>query len=75
MTREHELLKSAVSEIRMLRNENKQMGARLDMFDKCFLLFTTVPAYQGQGMSPDLTWEIEKHIEQNTAHPAESKTS
>lgn len=63
MTRDHELLKQAVSEIRMLRTENRHMAARLDMFDKCFLLFNSTPAYQGQGMAPDLTWEIEKHLE------------
>jgi hypothetical protein len=64
MTRDHELLKQAVSEIRLLRTENRHMAARLDMFDKCFLLFNSAPAYQGQVMAPDLTWEIEKHIEQ-----------
>jgi len=75
MTREHELLKSAVSETRMLRNENKHMATRLDMFDKMWLLFTSSPNHQGQGMSPDLTWEIEKHIERSTLQAGETQAS
>lgn len=71
MIREHELLKSAVSEIRVLRRENELMRARLDMFDSLMSLFNTPPNYRGQGMSPDLTWEIEKHIEKATFPEAE----
>ena len=56
------LLKDAVSEIRMLRRQNEIMGARLNMFDDMMTLFRTPPLYPGPGMSPDLTYAIEKHL-------------
>lgn len=59
------LLETAVSEIRHLRKQNELMGARLDMFDKMMILFHTPPCFPGGGYSPDLTYEIEKHIEAN----------
>jgi hypothetical protein len=63
MERETELLKQAVSEIRMLRSQNQLMSARLEMFDSLMLVLHTDVARRGQGMSPDLTWEIEKFLE------------
>jgi hypothetical protein len=57
------LLEKTVVEIRQLRQQNAIMGARLQMFDQMMLVFNTQPAYQGQGMSPDVCYEIEKHIE------------
>jgi hypothetical protein len=67
MTREHELLKSAISEIRGLRRKNELMRARLGVYDQMMLLFHIPPAFPNQGYSPDLTWEIEKHIDEKPA--------
>jgi len=60
---EQDLLKQAALEIKQLRKQNEAMAIRLDMFDKCMLLFTSNPAYTYQGMSPDLVQQIEKHLE------------
>lgn len=62
MTNETMLLQQAAEELRQLRKQNEIMSARLEMFDKCMLLLHTPPSYQNQGMSPDLVWEIEKHL-------------
>lgn len=62
MTQEQLLLKSAAEEIKSLRRQNELMSARLDMFDRIFVLLHTSPSYPGQGMSVDIVWEIEKHI-------------
>lgn len=62
MSQEQDRLQRASSEIGMLRNQNQLMAARLDMFDSIMLIFNTPPAYRNQGMSPDLIWEIEKHL-------------
>lgn len=63
MTREIELLTEAAFEIKALRRQNELMNARLQMFDAInTMLHTTVPT-QGQGMSPDVVWAIEKFIE------------
>lgn len=42
------------------------MKARLDMFDDCVALLSARVERGGMGMSPDLVWEIEKHIESIT---------
>lgn len=65
MTTDQQLLREAVFEIKQLRKQNEIMSARLDMFDKCMLIFQSAPAYQSQGMSPDLVWQIEKHLTEN----------
>ena len=63
MEPEFVLLKQAASEIRVLRNQNQIMAARLEMFDNMMLVLHTEPARKGQGMSPDLAWEIDRFIE------------
>ena len=62
MTPELELLQRASNEIKGLRNSNNLMAARLDMFDKCVLLLTANIQSSGQGMSPDIAWEIDNMI-------------
>lgn len=58
-----ELLSRAASEIRGLRNERKQMKARLDMFDDCMALLTARIERGGDGlMHPDIVYEIDKVI-------------
>lgn len=61
-TREQQMLASAVNEIKGLRRRNELMAARLETFDKCMLMLHTQLPHQGQGMSPDLVWEIEKYL-------------
>ncbi len=58
------LLKSAVNEIRQLRQQNQLMSVRLQMFDDVMtLLHADSGRRNGIAMSPDLTWEIEKFME------------
>lgn len=59
------LLKSAVGEIEGLRNENKFMAARLQVFDSMMMIFHASPNYNNTAMSPNLVWEINKFIESN----------
>lgn len=56
------LLKEAVSEIRSLRRQNELIGARLGGFEDALLLLKTQPFYPGAGMSPDVTYAIEKYL-------------
>lgn len=61
---EQQLLASALDEIRTLREQNKFMAARLDVFDNMLRVFHTVPNYGNSGaMHPDIAWEINKHLE------------
>lgn len=74
MKPELELLQRANSEIRILRNKNQLMAARLDMFDKCVLLLTANLSNTSQGRSPDITWEIDKFIHQNDIQNKKDET-
>lgn len=57
------LLLSEVSfEIKRLRKDNDIMRARLEMFDDMMLLFKTRPSDTGVSMSPDILYQIDKHI-------------
>lgn len=62
MTKEQALLQQACNEIKILRNANQLMKARLDMFDDCIALLSARVERSGGLMSPDLVWEIEKHL-------------
>jgi hypothetical protein len=54
---------AALNEIESLRKQNELMAAKLDMFDKCFLMFNTTPAYPSYGaMHPDAAYELRKAI-------------
>lgn len=53
-------LKDAANEIKSLRKRNELMSARLEMFDNMMLIFTSSPAYKGQGMAPDIVYDLEK---------------
>lgn len=60
---EKELLTRALSEIRGLRERNKIMSARLDMFDAVMSALHGQPARESSGlMHPDIVYEIEKHL-------------
>lgn len=58
-----QLLQQSAQEIKSLRKQNELMTARLDMFDDMMMLFSTIPAQSGRTMSPDIVYEIEKHLE------------
>lgn len=55
-------VQGAVSEIESLRRQNELMSARLDMFDKMILLFTSEPSFPRTGAAPDLVYELRKYI-------------
>lgn len=63
------LLQRAANEIKCLRNENKIMAARLDTFDKMIAVFNAQPERQGGAFSPDVIYEIEKHITDELSKP------
>jgi len=68
MTEENRLLNEASFEIKRLRKENEVMGARLDMFDSIMALLHTDIARKQVGMTEDLVWKIEKHLEKYKAN-------
>jgi hypothetical protein len=59
---EKALLKEASAQIKNLRRHNELLSARLGGFDDALLLLRTPAVFQGQGMSEDLTWKIDKHV-------------
>jgi hypothetical protein len=63
MTQEQDFLKRAAIEIRILRNQNQLMSARLEMFDSIMAVLHTDVAQKSQSMSPDITWEIDKLLD------------
>lgn len=71
MTKELMLLQDASNEIKKLRNSNSIMSAKLDMFDKCFMLLTAhIDAGCSMGMGEDVAWQIDNHIaDQQTPAP------
>lgn len=57
------MVEMALNEIDYLRKVNELMSARLEMFDKMYLLFTTYPAFEKSGgMHPDVAYELRKSI-------------
>lgn len=63
------LLLRAASEIRSLRQQNKLMNARLEMFDSVMILLHSSPAQKSQGMSEDIAWQIDNHINSQKKEP------
>ena len=60
---EKELLQRALSEITELRNQNKLMRARLDMFDAVMSALHGQPARESGGlMYPDIAYEIDRYL-------------
>lgn len=67
MNETQELLHRAVLEINSLRRSNELMSAKLEMFDNVMSALHGQPAANRRGgMSPDLVWEIEKHLREFT---------
>lgn len=62
MTTEQELLGRAAAEISQLRRTNEILQAKVSTFEACMLLFSTEPNFPRTGMSPDVVWEINKHL-------------
>ena len=61
---EIDLMRAAAAEIRHLRNQNMIMSTRLNMYDQMMALFHAEVPRNGVGMSEDIAWAIDKHIEQ-----------
>lgn len=57
------LLSQAAAEISSLRTQNSIMSAKLEVFESMMLLFTSTPAYRGQGMSEDVVWKIKERLD------------
>lgn len=61
-----ELLERALAEINSLRRRNEIMSAKLDMFDNVMSALHGQPARERGGLtSPDIAFEIEKHLTAN----------
>jgi len=60
-----QLLQRALGEIKALRNQNRLMSARLEMFDNMMCLLHSEPVKSsGQRMAhPDIAYELEKAIQ------------
>ncbi len=56
------LLQEAANEIKQLRAQNKLMKVRLNMFDDMMLTLHAKLPSQGEAMSPDLVFAIEKFL-------------
>lgn len=57
-----DLLKRASIEIKSLRQQNQIMAARLQVYDEMMQMFRASPPNQTMGYSPDITYEIDKAI-------------
>jgi hypothetical protein len=66
MKQEVHLLQNAVNEIKFLRSQNQVMKARLDMFDDCMKLFSSMQPQRGMMSSPDIVFEIERLVERES---------
>lgn len=63
MTKDEErMFQEAVNEIRSLRRQNELLSAKVDVFDSIMQVLHTSPATKNVGMSPDVAWQIEKHL-------------
>lgn len=61
------LLTEANEEIKSLRHRNERMALRLNMFDDVLKLLHTKPASHQEGMSPNVSYEIEKYLNSKSA--------
>lgn len=55
-------METAIHEIRSLRRTNEILSAKVEVFDSMMQVLHTNPAIRGQGMSPDIAWQMEKHL-------------
>lgn len=79
MTKELMLLQEASKEVKGLRNQNNLMAAKLDMFDKCFMLLTANINNGGlMSMGSELVeWRIDNFIadKEQSQQTAQEKNS
>lgn len=59
---EKNMMETAVHEIRSLRRQNEILSAKVEVFDSIMQVLHTSPATRSQGMSPDIAWQMEKHL-------------
>lgn len=58
------MLQRALSEITTLREQNKIMSARLEVYENLMRVFYTIPNFGNSGlMHPDIAYEINKYLE------------
>jgi hypothetical protein len=63
------LLRQAQHEIRQLRQRNEILTAQMFVVEAFHAALLGPP--RGQGVSPDLTWEIERHLERQAQQQTE----
>jgi len=57
------VMNEARHEIIRLRRANELLQAKVDVMDLFACVLHTTPAYQGQGMSIDIAWQLQQEIE------------
>lgn len=57
------LLRNAAAEIRILRRQNEILSAKVEVMDAFMCVLHTTPARSSQGMTPDLAWSIDRHLD------------
>lgn len=63
MTKEEQgMMETAIHEIRSLRRHNEILSAKVEVFESMMQVLHTSPATRSQGMSPDIAWQMEKHL-------------
>jgi len=65
------LLRDAQHTIRHLREQNRVMSAQCFVIEAFHAALLGRPA--GEGISPDICWEIERYLEQQKADPANAE--
>lgn len=67
---EIELMRDAMHEIRVLRQQNTILAAKVEVFDSMMCLLHATPATRNQGASIDVAWQLQKAIEAAEAEAA-----
>jgi len=68
------LLNDARHEILSLRRENEILRAKVETMELFACVLHTKPASNGQGMSPDVAWALQKKIDEIKAEPTPPPT-
>lgn len=72
MTKEEKsMMETAIHEIRSLRRTNEVLSAKVEVFDSMMQVLHTSPATRNQGMSPDIAWQMEKHLSEQRKEEAQ----
>ncbi len=67
------LLEKSKVEIKSLRASNERMSIRLNMFDQCMQLLHAQLPSRGMAESPDVCYDIEQYIKNQTGPQTDQK--